>query len=259
VCSNSGANTKTFLDFQRLAPFTEHRPKSFDMLRTSIFYIILLAASLMYCSSLLAQDERGLSPFEAVAVTGGIEVVMEQGDEEKARVEAWGIEEEKVDIFVQNGALKIQLLNLSKIGDRQVKVYLTYKQLEGVKASAGARVYGRDLIQSERFVVKASSGGFVDLEVETKTLDARVGEGGVIEISGSTDTQEVNASTGGRYDGYDMEANRSHARASTGGEITLVANEALDASANTGGSINYRGQPSEKNTRTLFSGGINKL
>ncbi|MCB0629504.1 MAG: DUF2807 domain-containing protein [Lewinella sp.] len=229
------------------------------MLRTSIFYIVLLAASLMYFSPLQAQDERGLSPFEAVSVTGGIEVIMEQGEEEKARIEAWGIDEEKVDLFVRDGGLRIQLLNLSKIGDRQVKVYLTYKKLEGVKASAGARVYGRDLIQSERFIVKASSGGFVNLEVETNTLDARVGEGGVIEISGSTDSLEVNASTGGRYDGYDMDANRSYARASTGGEITLVANESLDASANTGGSINYRGEPDVKNTRTLFSGGIHKL
>lgn len=229
------------------------------MLRTILLYILLLAASLMYFSPLQAQDVRGLSPFEAVSVTGGIEVIMEQGDEEKARVETWGIDEEKVDLFVKNGGLRIQLLNLSKIGDRQVKVYLTYKKLEGVKASAGARVYGRDLIQADRFVVKASSGGFVNVEVETTTLDARVGEGGVIEISGSTDTQEVNAATGGRYEGYDMDANRSHARASTGGEITLVANEALDASANTGGSITYRGEPEEKNTRTLFSGGIHKM
>ncbi|PHN03119.1 head GIN domain-containing protein [Flavilitoribacter nigricans] len=230
------------------------------MLRTTLFYIVLMAASLLYFVPLHGQEEeRGLAPFEAVSVTGGIEVILEKGDSEKAKIRTWGIDVEKVDLFVKGRTLKIQLLNLSKIDDRQVKVYLTYKELHGVRATAGARVYGRDLIESDRFVVRVGSGGFADLEVETNSLDARAGEGGVIEISGKADTVDVSASTGGRYEGYDLEANRTHARASTGGEITVVAHEALDASANTGGSINYRGQPKEKNTRTLFSGGIHKM
>lgn len=230
------------------------------MLRTTLFYIILIATSLLYFIPLHGQEEeRGLAPFEAVSVTGGIEVILEKGDSERAKIRAWGIDVEKVDLFVKGKTLKIQLLNLSKIDDRKVKVYLTYKELHGVRATAGARVYGRDLIQSERFVVRVGSGGFADLEVETNTLDARAGEGGVIEISGSADTVDVSAATGGRYEGYDLDANRTHARASTGGEITVVAHEALDASANTGGSIHYRGQPKEKNTRTLFSGGIHKM
>lgn len=230
------------------------------MLRNSIFHIILIASSLLYFIPLHGQEEvRGLSPFKAISVTGGIEVILEAGDTEEARIKTWGIDEEKVDLFVKGKTLKIQLLNLSKIDDREVKVYVTYKELYGVRATAGARVYGRDVIQSESFEVRVGSGGFVDLEVETNTLEARAGEGGVIEISGSSDTVEVTASTGGRYEGYDLEANRTYARASTGGEITVVAHEALDASANTGGSINYRGQPKEKNTRTLFSGGIHKM
>lgn len=230
------------------------------MLRSILFHLVLLATSLLYFVPLHGQEEeRGLAPFEAISVTGGIEVILEPGDTEQAKIKTWGIDVDKVNLFVKGKTLKIQLLNLSKIGDRQVKVYLTYKQLYGVRATAGAKVYGRELIQSDRFVVRVGSGGFADLEVETNSLDARAGEGGVIEISGNADTVDVSASTGGRYEGYDLEANRTHARASTGGEITVVAHEALDASANTGGSIHYRGQPKEKNTRTLFSGGIHKM
>lgn len=230
------------------------------MLRTTLFYVVLLASSLLYFVPLHGQEEeRGLAPFEAIAATGGVEVILEKGESERAKIRAWGIDVEKVDLFVKGKTLKIQLLNLSKIDDRQVKVYVTYKELSGVKATAGAQVYGKELIQTDRFVVRVGSGGQADLEVETNTLDARAGEGGIIKISGASDTVEVTASTGGRYEGYDLDANRTHARASTGGEITVVAHETLDASANTGGSIHYRGQPKEKNTRTLFSGGIHKL
>ena len=230
------------------------------MSRNILFYLVLLAISLLYFTPLIGQEEeRGLAPFKAVSVTGGIEVTLEPGEEERATIRTRGIDVEKVDLFVKGETLKIQLLNLSKIGDRDVRVFVTYKELKGVRATAGAKVYGRELIQTDRFVVRVGSGGFVDVEVETNTLDARAGEGGVIEISGQADTVDVNASTGGRYEGYDLDANRTHARASTGGEITVVAHEALDAAANTGGSIHYRGEPKEMNTRTLFSGGIHKL
>ncbi len=230
------------------------------MLRNTLFYIMLIAVSLLYFVPLHGQEEeRGLPPFEAISVTGGIEVILESGDSERASIKTWGIDVEKVDLFVKGKTLKIQLLNLSKLDDRDVKVYVTYKEIKGVRATAGARVYGRDIIRADNFVVRVGSGGFADLEVETNSLEARAGEGGVIEISGNSDTVDVNASTGGRYEGYDLEANRTHAKASTGGEITVVAHESLDASANTGGSIHYRGQPKEKSTRTLFSGGIHKL
>jgi len=230
------------------------------MLRSIFFYISLLASTLLYLVPLRAQteEERGLAPFEAISVTGGIEVVLEPGTEEKARIEAWGISEEKVDVFVKGKTLKIQLLNLSKIDHRDVKVYVTYKQLYGVRATAGARVYGRELIRADRFVARVGSGGYLDLEVETGTLEARAGEGGVIDMAGSADSVDVTASTGGRYEGYALKANRTHARASTGGNITVVAHEALDASANTGGMIHYRGHPKEKSTRTLLSGGISQ-
>lgn len=230
------------------------------MLRTSLFYLFLLAITLLYFVPLHGQEEqRGLPHFEAIAASGDVEVYLEPGDTEEAKIRTSGIDVEKVDIFVKGETLKVQLLNLSKIDHRQVKVYITYKELYGVRATAGARVYGRELIQSDRFVVRVGSGGYAELEVETQTLDARAGEGGVIEISGKADTVDVSASTGGRYEGSDFEANRTSAKASTGGEIYVVANEALDASANTGGSINYWGQPKEKSTRTLFSGGIHKM
>jgi hypothetical protein len=230
------------------------------MLRNTLFYLVLIVVSLLYFVPLHGQEEeRGLPPFKAVSASGGVEVILESGDSERARIKTWGIDLDKVDVFVKGKTLKIQLLNISKIDERDVKVYVTYKELHGVRATAGARVYGRELIQSENFVVRVGSGGFADLEVETNSLEARAGEGGVIEISGMADTVDVSASTGGRYEGYDLEANRTHAKASTGGEITVVAHEALDASANTGGSIHYRGQPKEKSTRTLFSGGIHKM
>lgn len=230
------------------------------MIRISLFYIILLASSLFYVLPLAAQDvdERGLAPFEAISASGGVEVVLEPGTEEKARIEARGISEEKVDVFVKGKTLKIQLLNLSKIDHRDVKVYVTYKTLLGVRATAGARVYGRDVIRSDRFVARVGSGGYLDLELETGALEARAGEGGVMKLEGSADTVDVSAATGGRYEGYNLTANRTYARASTGGEITVVAHEALDASANTGGTIHYRGEPKEKSTRTLFSGGISQ-
>lgn len=226
-------------------------------------HIFSLCCSLLLVSSsilsLSAQDMRTVPAFEAISAAGDVEVILQPGTEEKVEIHAQGIEEDQVDVFVRRNTLKIQLINLTKaFRDKEVKVYVTYRQLYGVRSSAGARVYGEAPITADRFSARAITGGQLVLEVNAQSLEAHASEGGILELSGSTDTLEANVSTGGEFDGHDLEANRTYARASTGGTTIVVASESLEASANTGGVIRYRGQPQEKSTRTFLSGEIRK-
>lgn len=211
-----------------------------------------------HLQTLSAQEIRTVAPFEAVSASGDVQVILREGTQEKVEVYAEGIDEDQVDIFVRRNGLRIQLLNLKSFRDKDVKVYVTYKRLYGVKAGAGARVYSEGLITTDRLSARAVTGGELSLEVATQSLEAHAGEGAILAVSGSTDTLEVNVSTGGHFEGEELEANRSYVRAGTGGIARVVAREALDASANLGGQIYYIGQPTEKSTRTLLSGEIRK-
>ncbi len=206
-----------------------------------------------------AQEERGLPDFDAVSVMGNIEVILEKGESEKAVIQTFDMPEDKLNIFVRNNTLKLQLINPSTYKGKGAKVYVTYKVLRGIKAHAGARITSEEAIQGDQLEVRGASGGQVFLQVMVNAVNASSAEGALVELEGKTESLEVTVSTGGQFEGDDLESKRAYVRANTGGTATVIATESLDASANTGGQIDYSGDPAEKQTRTLLSGEIRKI
>lgn len=223
--------------------------------RLALITLFLLLVSLVKTR---AQSSTGLFPFDAVSVFGNFEVILEAGDEEKATIYAGNIPEDKVNVFVKNGTLKIQMSTSKQFNNEEVKVVISYKTLRKIRASAGARIYSREAIIGDNLLLKAASGGRIECDLQLEALEASVGEGGVIEVEGYAKAQRLGANTGGHFDGFRLEGERVYAKAGTGGSIVATATQSIDASANTGGKIEYRGNPKEKNTRTVF-GEIRKM
>ena len=113
-----------------------------------------------------------------------------------------------------------------------------------------------DTFTSDRLELKTGSGAALFIDVAVSTLEASVSEGGILDIAGDAERQYVSASTGGEYLGKDLDAAHTEVRANTGGEATIVAKTYLSATANTGGTIIYKGNPEEKYTKTSLAGEI---
>lgn len=229
-------------------------------MKKRIVFATVLLALLGLSTMTFAQSERKLSPFDAVSVTGNIEVVLVPGDEEKAVVEVFGIDEGDVSVYVNHNTLRLQLINsMFKKGER-ARIQVTYKQIRSVKGNAGSRISNEGhVIEADKLYVRATSGSEVRLSVKANMLDAGAMEGGVLNLEGSADTQDATAATGGRYDALELACQRTYVRANTGGEAEVVALEFLDAVANTGGVIRYRGNPNEQNSKTVLSGEVQKI
>lgn len=208
---------------------------------------------------LQAQGKMQLDPFDAISVTGNIDVILEEGDVEEATLYADGIPDDKVKAKVDKGTLKLKLLNSVFYKGAEIKVYVTYKKLRQAKAFAGGTIQSKSVIKTDKFVTKAGSGARVELSLDVNAVDAIASEGGIVKLEGSTETQKVKATTGGSYKGLDLECNRTYAKAGTGGNVYVIAREMLDASTNTGGSIDYRGNPRETNTKKILGGGVRKI
>ncbi|MCO6476534.1 MAG: DUF2807 domain-containing protein [Phaeodactylibacter sp.] len=221
-----------------------------------------ITAVLAFCLTLNAassQDERKLDYFDAITVAGDVELVLIPGDEARAVITTEGVSEDDVSVFIKGKTLKIQLIEgLFHDGDH-ARVEVTYERLRALKATAGAKAVSAAPITGDQLALRASSGAQMELAVEVNALEASVSEGAVIDIEGTTETQEVTASTGGQYRGLDLQCSLTYVKANTGGQAEVVANKRLDANANTGGQIDYSGDPEEKNTRSLISGGIQKI
>jgi hypothetical protein len=221
-------------------------------------YIILLTAIVLTWTT-QAQDVRKLSSFDGIAVIGNIEVIVQQGEEEQAVVEVFGIDEDDISVYVSHNTLRLQLINSLFKREQRAKVTVTYKQLRSLKANAGSRISSEGAITADKLYVRSQSGSEVTLEVKTNVIDAGAQEGAVLRLSGATETFDASAATGGKLYALELESKTTYANANTGGEAEVVALDRLDASANTGGSIRYKGAPGERNTKTVLSGDIKRV
>ena len=111
--------------------------------------LIISFFTLVKSSNLQAQETRGLESFDAISVTGNIEVVLEKGTEEGATIYTENIPESKVSVFVKRGTLKLKVLDGIFYKNEKVKIKVQYQHLRSIKAMAGANISSNSIIETE--------------------------------------------------------------------------------------------------------------
>ena len=97
--------------------------------------------------NVVTEDRVVNSSFDQVKGSAGIDVYLIEGTEEKIVVEADENLLEVIETKVNNGKLTIGTVDGKNIGkSKSKKVYVTFKQLEGISSSSGADVIANNII-----------------------------------------------------------------------------------------------------------------
>lgn len=226
-----------------------------------------------------SEETRNLSSFSEVSAHEGIDVYLKEGSKEEARIVSDSHDLDEVLTDVSSGRLKIHLEG-NNHRNIDVKVYVTYKSLQGISSSSASSIVsegtidanGRDfdvdvssagdidasIKNADELSIDASSAGDARLKVEANEIEADVSSAGEIEISGNAKKQDVEVSSSGEYDGYDVESEDVEASASSGGSVKVSASSRLDARASSGGSVRYRGNPEYLDANSSSGGSVRK-
>ncbi len=95
--------------------------------------------------------------------------------------------------------------------------------------------------------------------IDASSLDVSISSSGDVGIGeGVVDTLEISISSSGNYEGESLRSRRATVRLSSSGDATLWAEESLDASVSSSGSVYYRGDP-EVSDRRSSSGRIRPI
>lgn len=226
-------------------------------MKNSIIIVLLLVIGSL--GRTMAQSEYKLGAFDEIAVTGNIEVILQKADVEKAIVETFGIPEEELNIGVRGQVLKLSLLNSIFYKNDKVKVKVYYKNIRVIRAHAGAELEATESLAGDALEIRTSSGADVLLDIKANKLEASATEGAILQLRGEVENLKVSASTGGQLRAFDLNAKNTYARAGTGGEVSVMALESLDANASLGGQIEYKGDPDERNRKTMLGGNVRKV
>ncbi len=205
-------------------------------------------------------DTRKLDRFTQISISEGIEVIAEKGSENKVEIEASRIDLDRVLTDVRGGQLSIRIDNkwYRRTPRHNVRIKLTYtEEPDRIKVNTAAEATFRSVLKSRRLDVSATTSGMIELEVDVTTLDLSASTSGRIEIQGDAENLEAGASTGATIYAYDVNAKDVSARANTGADVRITAEDYLSGRAGTGGSISYRGKP-RTSVRTNTGGSIRK-
>jgi len=219
-------------------------------------HILILAVLAISLQTTQAQMGRFVDSFDKVVLTGDIKVTLQAGEEEKVEITTSGIDEDDINVKVNRMTLRVGTVSSLLRDDETVDITITYKKLRGITAQAGCLVECTNTLEGDKYFFDISSGADAKFDVRANAIDVVVSEGGMLILSGVVESQEVKALTGGEYEGFDLECNNTYVKANTGGQAEVVANQSLEASANTGGDIAYRGNPEKKETSTFLAGEI---
>ncbi|MDX1476388.1 MAG: head GIN domain-containing protein [Saprospiraceae bacterium] len=200
-----------------------------------------------------ATAQTSLDAFQKISVSGNVKLTLKHGS--NTSYTATGNTSE-LKVRVEQGKLKITNNKVFKDWDKPAVVEVTYTALRALYASAGAQVNTDGTLNAGDFDLSIDTGANGDLLIDAQSLDARVGEGGVLRLEGSGRVLEASSTTGGVLKARDFVAQTVYVKANTGALASVHASESIEASASTGGSITYSGNPQSVKSKESLGGSI---
>jgi len=227
-----------------------------------IFWTFLL----MFLSSpsLFAQRQfqilRTLPAFTAVEASGGVDLYLTHGTGNSYLVEAEANQMEFVTVEVSNGRLLVSYSpkKMLRLKGSTVKVYVTFKQIEEIKASGASNIYSENVIEGKQLSVTTSGASDVKMEVVADILVLKSSGGSDIKLKGKVGTLNAISSGGSDIDARNLEVLRADLKASGGSDIIARVAEELSATASGGADITYYGNPTIINRKVTGGADIKR-
>ncbi|MBA2562037.1 MAG: DUF2807 domain-containing protein [Chitinophagaceae bacterium] len=225
----------------------------------------------MICVSSMAQitiindknaQVRNVGTFNSIKVSGAIEVLLSQSNEEAVAVSA--SEEkfrDKIKTEVVNGTLKIfydgDKLSWN-IGNKKLRAYVSFKNLTNLEASGASTVKINGTLNTSGLNVKLS--GACELSGSIKATDVKIDVNGAsnVKLNGSVASINIDASGASDVKGYDLSTDECIVNASGASDINITVNKEISAHASGASSIHYKGNGIIKNVRTSGASSVSK-
>ncbi|MCB0116604.1 MAG: head GIN domain-containing protein [Caldilineaceae bacterium] len=230
-----------------------------------LFVVFVIAAVLAACtivtgSGRIVSEERTVSDFTGVALSGSGELTIEQGDGYSLVVEADDNVLEWIETKVSGNTLNIGFRPGANIVNpsRAVQYRLTMPNLNEVEISGSGSV-AADRAVSERFKATVSGSGELAIDAVTAAnVAVTISGSGNVQMAGAAQSQEVTVSGSGNYAAADLASESADITISGSGSATVWAAQHMNIEVSGSGNVSYYGTPTI-DQQTSGSGRVNSL
>jgi hypothetical protein len=242
-----------------LNPTITMKPENMKAIRL-VTFLLLVTAFVPATGANAGRQTRQIAGFHGISVTSGIDLYLTQKAVEQVAVEAESEDLDKIKTEVEGGILKIYIKEKSwfnlNFNHRARKVYVSFKTLDKLEASAGSDVVSEGRLKLDKLNLDASSGSDVKLELDVNNLRVGSSSGSDISLEGTATDMQANASSGSDINANELHSKNCDVSVSSGSDIKVNVSEKLDASASSGGDISYSGNPKIKDINESSGGDV---
>lgn len=205
---------------------------------------------------------RNVTGFNAIKVSGSIEVYITQGNSEAVAVSA--SEEkfrDKIKTEVVNGTLRIYYdgdrISFSST-NKKLKAYVSIKDIEALDVTGASDLKISGTLKAN--TLRISLSGASKLEGALNVSDLKITASGASDtkIKGSVTNLDIEASGASDVKGYDLTVDNCNARATGASDIYLTVNKQLSAHASGASSVFYKGDAVMKEVHTSGASSVGK-
>lgn len=204
---------------------------------------------------------RKVADYDAVSLTGSMDVILIKGQEGNLKVEAEENLQQHITTEVNNGKLKISVekgYNLNPSRNNDIIITVPFTDIDAVSLTGSGDIRSSDMITSRDFSLSVTGSGNVRLPLKAESASASITGSGDIDLSGSSTDFNCKVTGSGDISAFDFKAQHVKATVTGSGDIQVYASESLKASTPGSGDIEYRGNPKKEDFRTMGSGSISK-
>lgn len=197
-------------------------------------------------SGILVTEERPVSTFERIELSGIGMLVIEIGSEEALVIEAEDNLLEYLETSVRGDTLEIGSRERTNLQPTEpISYYLTVKSLDSISVSGLGNVEAPGM-ETTRFSVDISGAGDVNMDsLHAEQLDVSISGLGSVGIdAGQVSEQTIDISGSGDYNGRNLESRTADVQVSGLGSATLWVTQDLSVNISGSGSVRYAGDPS---------------
>ena len=211
----------------------------------------------VYGNNHVVKKTREAGQFTGLKVSSGIDVYLQQNDNESIVVEADENLHEYILTEARDGILHVYTdVNIREA--KMKRVYVTMKKVTSLKTSSAGDIIGETPVKGTDIEISASSAGNIRLEVYAKKIEVNISSSGDVSLTGEAETLNADLSSAGDLEAFNLKVKNADVSVSSAGDARVNVSEKITAHASSAGDISYQGDPKYVDAHSSSAGGIHK-
>lgn len=213
-----------------------------------IFLGIVIAITLNSCINTIdgngnvKNETRAVNSFNKIDISGGFEIIINQGKRERVEIEADDNLLELIETKVKNSTLYIS--SEEPIGNAEsLKIYITVVDVNDIDAAGAIELTNKGTYETERLEIDVSGAADINLDLVVENLSMDMSGASETTLSGTANNFEIEISGAGELQAKKLKTRNSTIDISGAGSAIVFVKKTLKVDVSGAGSVQYKGNP----------------